>query len=67
MGSTFSQSGEFANGIRPFLRLMGDKRVFSGRTKAQELEQLLPWAWQAERRGAAVHASTQLPSDDACC
>jgi len=32
------------------------ERVVSGRTKAHELEGLLPWAWQAERLAAAVHA-----------
>jgi transposase len=28
----------------------------SGRTKAPELERLLPWAWKAERLEAAVDA-----------
>ena len=32
------------------------ERVVSGRTKAHELEGLLPWAWQAERLAAAVDA-----------
>jgi hypothetical protein len=27
------------------------ERMASGRTKAHELEQLLPWNWQAERVG----------------
>jgi hypothetical protein len=27
-----------------------------GRTKAHELERLLPWTWKAERLAAAVHA-----------
>jgi hypothetical protein len=27
-----------------------------GRTKTHELEQLLPWAWKAERLAAAVYA-----------
>jgi hypothetical protein len=32
------------------------ERVVSGRTKAHELELLLPWAWQAERLGATAKA-----------
>jgi hypothetical protein len=32
------------------------QRMVSGRTKAAELERLLPWAWQAERLGPAVNA-----------
>jgi transposase len=32
------------------------ERMVSGRTKAHELERLLPWTWQAERLAAAVHA-----------
>jgi hypothetical protein len=27
----------------------------SGRTRAYEPEELLPWSWQAERLAAAVH------------
>jgi transposase len=30
------------------------ERVVSGRTKAHELERLLPWAWKAERLAAAI-------------
>jgi hypothetical protein len=30
--------------------------MVSGRTKARELERLLPWAWKAERLAAAVTA-----------
>jgi hypothetical protein len=30
--------------------------MVSGRTKAHELEGLLPWAWKTERLAAAVHA-----------
>jgi hypothetical protein len=30
--------------------------MVSGRTKATELERLLPWNWQAERIAAAVDA-----------
>jgi hypothetical protein len=32
------------------------ERMVSGRTKANELERLLPWNWQAERLTAAVRA-----------
>ncbi len=32
------------------------ERVVSGRSKAHEIEGLLPWAWQAEQLVAAVHA-----------
>ena len=32
------------------------ERMVAGRTKATELERLLPWAWQAERPVAAVDA-----------
>ena len=32
------------------------ERMVSGRTKAHELERLLPWAWKTERLAAAVHA-----------
>jgi hypothetical protein len=30
--------------------------MVSGRTKAHELARLLPWAWKAERLGAALDA-----------
>jgi hypothetical protein len=30
--------------------------MVSGQTKANELERLLPWNWQAERLTTAVHA-----------
>ena len=30
--------------------------MVSGRTKAHELERLLPWAWKAERLAVAVDA-----------
>src|SRR3712207_108413 len=42
------------------------ERMVSGRTKAHELERLLPWSWQAERLAVAVSARTPLWSDDAC-
>jgi transposase len=32
------------------------ERIVSGRTKATELERLLPWNWKAERLEAAVNA-----------
>jgi hypothetical protein len=32
------------------------KRMVSGRTKARELERLLPWAWKAEQAAAVVDA-----------
>jgi transposase len=32
------------------------ERVVSGRTKATELAQLLPWAWQAEQLSATADA-----------
>jgi hypothetical protein len=32
------------------------ERMVSGRTKAHELERLLPWAWRAERAAAAVES-----------
>src|SRR4051812_17297996 len=32
------------------------ERMVSGRTKAHELERLLPWLWKAEQDAAAVHA-----------
>ena len=45
------------NGVEPLAWLTDVlERVVSGRTKAHELEQLLPWAWKAERLVAAVHA-----------
>ena len=30
--------------------------MVSGRTKAHELERLLPWTWKAERLAAAINA-----------
>jgi transposase len=45
------------NGIEPFAWLTDVlERMVSGRTKAHELERLLPWTWKAERLAAAVHA-----------
>jgi maltose O-acetyltransferase len=42
------------------------ERVVSGRTKAHELERLLPWSWKTEQLAAAVDARTSSRSDDAC-
>jgi transposase len=45
------------NGVEPFAWLADVlERVVSGRTKAHELERLLPWNWQAERPAAAIRA-----------
>ena len=45
------------NGVEPQAWLTDVlERMVSGRIKATELAQLLPWAWQAERRAAAVQA-----------
>jgi hypothetical protein len=32
------------------------ERVVAGRTKAHELERLLPWTWKAEQAAAAGNA-----------
>ncbi len=45
------------NGVEPLAWLTDVReRMIAGRTKANELEGLLPWAWQAEQLAAAVHA-----------
>ena len=45
------------NGVEPQAWLTDVlERMVAGRIKAHELEQLLPWTWQAERRAAAVKA-----------
>jgi hypothetical protein len=45
------------NGVEPLAWLTDVlERMVSGRTKAHELERLLPWAWKAERLAAAVDA-----------
>jgi transposase len=45
------------NGVEPLAWLTDAlERMVSGRTKAHELERLLPWIWKAERLAAAVHA-----------
>ncbi len=43
------------NGVEPAAWLTDVlEQMVSGRTKARELERLLPWAWQAERLATAV-------------
>jgi hypothetical protein len=45
------------NGVEPLAWLTDVlERMISGRTKAHELERLLPWTWQAERIIAAAKA-----------
>jgi transposase len=47
------------NGVEPLAWLTDVlERTVSGRTKAHELERLLPWAWQDERLAAAAAAGT---------
>jgi len=42
------------NGVEPWAWLTDVlERMVSGRTRACELERLLPWAWRAERLAAA--------------
>jgi transposase len=44
------------NGVEPLAWLTDVlERMVSGRTKARELERLLPWSWQDERLAAAVN------------
>jgi hypothetical protein len=43
------------NGVEPLAWLTDVlEQMVSGRTKAHELERLLPWAWKAEQLEAAV-------------
>ena len=45
------------NGVEPLAWLTDVlERMVSGRTKAHELQGLLPWAWKAERLAVAVDA-----------
>jgi transposase len=45
------------NGVEPLAWLTNVlERMVAGRTKANELERLLPWTWQAEQLAVAVHA-----------
>ena len=44
------------NGVEPQAWLTDVlERMVSGRTKAHELERLLPWAWKAERLTSDLH------------
>ena len=44
------------NGVEPLAWLTDVlERMVSGRTKAHELERLLPWAWKTEQLETAVH------------
>ena len=45
------------NGVEPLAWLTDVlERMVAGRTKAHELERLLPWNWRTERLAAAVNA-----------
>jgi hypothetical protein len=45
------------NGVEPLAWLTDVlERMVAGRTKARELDRLLPWNWKAERPAAAIHA-----------
>jgi transposase len=45
------------NGVEPLAWLTDVlERMVSGRTKAHELERLLPWNWKAERLAAAINS-----------
>ena len=45
------------NGVEPLAWLTNVlERVISGRTKAHELELLLPWTWKAQQLAATVDA-----------
>ena len=46
------------NGVEPQAWLTDVlERMVSGRTKANELEQLLPWVWKAEQVGTELKAA----------
>jgi transposase len=48
------------NGVEPLAWLTDVlERMVAGRTKAHELERLLPWTWQAERLAAVADACGQ--------
>ncbi len=45
------------NGVEPLAWLTDVlERMVAGRTKAHELERLLPWTWKVEQSEAASHA-----------
>ena len=49
-------AGAKLNGVEPLAWLTDVlERMVSGRTKAHELERLLPWNWKAEQLAAAVN------------
>ena len=51
------------NGVNPQAWLTDVlERMVSGRTKAHELEKLLPWAWKAERLATVEPARGVAPS-----
>ena len=44
------------NGVEPFAYLRDVlERIVSGKTKANELSSLLPWAWTASQANVAVN------------
>src|SRR5690242_10282299 len=56
-GTSAPSQGTQLNGVEPLAWLTDVlERVVSGRTKAHELERLLPWAWKAEQLAATVDA-----------
>jgi transposase len=56
-GTSARSQGTQLNGVEPQAWLTDVlERMVSGRTKAHELERLLPWAWKAERLAVAVDA-----------
>ena len=56
-GTSAPSQGTQLNGVEPQAWLTDVlERMVSGRTKAHELEQLLPWNWKTERLAAAVDA-----------
>jgi hypothetical protein len=56
-GTSAPSQGTQLNGVEPQAWLTDVlERMILGRTKAQELERLLPWTWQAQQLTAAVDA-----------
>ena len=55
--STAAATAKF-NSVEPLAWLTDVlERMVSGRTKAHELERLLPWNWRAERAGTDLKAA----------
>ncbi len=53
----FFEEGSALRTVEPLVWLTDVlEQIISGRSKAHELEQLLPWVWSAERLEAAVNA-----------